>query len=69
MLQKCGEITQFQKKNLYNSQNITRGTRLAGHIAGAKAVRNSSTTIGAEVEEERPNESDNIQIHLERNWQ
>jgi hypothetical protein len=44
-----------EEKNLYTSQNITKGTRLAGHIANVEAVRNAYTAVGAEAEWERPN--------------
>jgi len=33
--------------------------RLAGHVAGAEAVKNVCTAVGVDVEWERPNEKPN----------
>jgi len=56
------------EKKLYISQNITKGMRLAGHIAGVEAVRNACTAANVEAEWENQIRSTitvgRIQIHL-----
>ena len=48
-----------EEKNLYSSQNITKGMKLADHIAGVEGVRNAYAAVGVEAELKRPNEKHN----------
>jgi len=47
------------EKKLYTSQSITKGMRLAGHIAGVEAIINVYTAANVEAEWERPNKKHN----------